>query len=452
MQKPLRAPFVLVTGGPLTRQLGDRVTRPSPQSKLMSLKVLGVNHRSAPVEIREKLAFNPERLPVALNELVQLPQVREMLIVSTCNRTEFYGHCADKGLLQLRDWLNDYHHLGDHANGCLYQLENQLAVSHTFTVACGLDSAVLGEPQILGQMKDAYRIATEAGSAGPMLHSLFQQAFSVAKMVRTDTEIGASAVSVAYAAVNLARQIFADFSQHTALLVGAGETIELVAQHLSGRGIGRVMIANRSIERARRLAQEHKGLAIGLDEIPDHLAAADMVICSTASPEPLITKPMVKAALKARRRKPMFMVDLAVPRDVATDVADLEDVYLYTVDDLQDVVDDNVKAREEAAAHARRIIDVEVIRFAQTLKTRDAAPTIRSVRTRAEEIRGAVNEQAQRMLEAGRSPAEVMDFLSRTLTNKLLHLPSVGMRRAGEEGDQELLTAARRLFGLEAED
>ena len=212
------------------------------------------------------------------------------------------------------------------------------------------------------------------------------------------------------------------------------------------------MIANRSVERARRLAQEHKGLAIGLDEIPDHLAAADMVICSTASPEPLITKPMVQAALKARRRKPVFMVDLAVPRDVATDVADLEDVYLYTVDDLQDVVDDNVKAREEAAAHARRIIDVEVIRFAQTLKTRDAAPTIRSVRSRAEEIRGAVNEQAQRMLEAGRSPAEVMDFLSRTLTNKLLHLPSVGMRRAGEEGDQELLTAARRLFGLEAED
>src|SRR6056297_2537340 len=427
MQKPLRAAVMLVTGGPLTRQLRDNVTGLPPQSKLMSLKVLGVNHRSAPVEIREKLAFNPERLPVALNELVQLPQVREMLIVSTCNRTEFYGHCADKGLLQLRDWLNDYHHLGDRANGCLYQLENQLAVSHTFTVACGLDSAVLGEPQILGQMKDAYRIATEAGSAGPMLHSLFQQAFSVAKMVRTDTEIGASAVSVAYAAVNLAR-------------------------HLSGRGIGRVMIANRSIERARRLAQEHKGLAIGLDEIPDHLAAADMVICSTASPEPLITKPMVKAALKARRRKPMFMVDLAVPRDVATDVADLEDVYLYTVDDLQDVVDDNVKAREEAAAHARRIIDVEVIRFAQTLKTRDAAPTIRSVRSRAEEIRDAVNEQAQRMLEAGRSPAEVMDFLSRTLTNKLLHLPSVGMRRAGEEGDQELLTAARRLFGLEAED
>jgi glutamyl-tRNA reductase len=418
----------------------------------MSLKVLGVNHRSAPVEIREKLAFNAERLPVALAQLKGLPTVDEMLIVSTCNRTEFYSKCEEKGLAHVRAWLEDYHNLGERANGCLYQLENQLAVSHTFTVACGLDSAVLGEPQILGQMKEAYRIASEAGSAGPMLHSLFQQAFSVAKQVRTDTEIGASAVSVAYAAVNLARQIFADFGQHTALLIGAGETIELTAQHLSGRGIGRLVIANRSIDRARDLAQEHKGFAIELGEIPDHLAAADMLICSTASPEPLITRPMVEAALKARRRKPIFIVDLAVPRDVEAAVGELEDVYLYTVDDLHGVVDDNLKAREEAAAHARRIIDVEVIRFAQTLKTRDAAPTIRSVRNRAEDIRSNVSEQAHRMLESGRSPEEVMDFLSRTLTNKLLHLPSVGLRRAGEEGDQELLGAARKLFGLEAED
>jgi glutamyl-tRNA reductase len=274
----------------------------------------------------------------------------------------------------------------------------------------------------------------------------------VAKIVRTDTEIGASAVSVAFAAVNLARQIFADFAQHSALLVGAGDTIELVAQHLAGRGIGNMVIANRNIARARSLAQEHKGFAIELNEIPDHLAAADILICSTASPEPLITREMVQSALKARRRKPIFIVDLAVPRDVDPAVGGLEDVYLYTVDDLQGVVDDNLKAREEAAAHARRIIDVEVLRFAQSLKTRDAAPTIRSVRSQAEEIRSAVNEQARQMLSAGRSPEEVMDFLSRTLTNKLMHLPSVSLRRAGEEGDQELLIAARRLFGLKAED
>jgi glutamyl-tRNA reductase len=448
--RPRELPL-LVSAGPLAGQLPDSPTG-HHAAYLMSLKVLGVNHRSAAVEIREKLAFNPERLPVALQELMGLPQVDEMLIVSTCNRTEFYSQCAEKGLLHVRDWLNDHHNLGDRANGCLYQLDNQLAVSHTFTVACGLDSAVLGEPQILGQMKEAYRIATEVGSAGPVLHSLFQQAFSVAKQVRTDTEIGASAVSVAYAAVNLGRQIFADFAQHSALLVGAGETIELVAQHLVGRGIGGIVIANRSIERARNLAQEHKGFAIELGEIPDHLAAADIVICSTASPETLITRDMIQAALKARRRKPMLIVDLAVPRDVEAAVSELEDVYLYTVDDLQGVVDDNLKAREEAAAQARRIIDVEVLRFAQTLKTRDAAPTIRSVRSRAEDIRSGVSEQAQRMLEAGRTPQEVMDFLSRTLTNKLMHLPSVSLRRAAEQGDEQLLTAARRLFGLEAED
>jgi glutamyl-tRNA reductase len=442
--------FALVTALPGAGQLNTCPFRPVRRSQPMSLKVLGVNHRSAPVEIREKLAFGPERLPVALKELVQLPEVEEMLIVSTCNRTEFYSKCEDQGAQRVRAWLDDFHHLGERANGCLYQLDDQLAVSHTFTVACGLDSAVLGEPQILGQMKEAYRVATEAGSAGPLLHSLFQQAFSVAKLVRTDTDIGASAVSVAYAAVSLARQIFANFAQHTALLVGAGETIELTAQHLTGRGIGRVVIANRNIGRARALAQEYKGFAIELGEIPDHLADADILICSTASPEPLITRPMIEAALKARRRKPIFIVDLAVPRDVEPSVGELEDVYLYTVDDLHGVVDDNIKAREEAAAHARRIIDVEVIKFSHTLKTRDAAPTIRSVRHRAEDIRTTVSEQARRMLEAGRPAEEVLDYLSRTLTNKLMHLPSVSLRQAGEEGDEELLKAARRLFGLKA--
>ena len=418
----------------------------------MSLRVLGLNHRSAPVEVREKLAFHPERLPAALRELIGLSAVEEMLIVSTCNRTELYSKCEDIGIGQMREWLDGYHQLGSLANGCLYQFDNQLAITHTFTVACGLDSAVLGEPQILGQMKEAYRIASETGSTGPVLHSLFQQAFSVAKLVRSDTDIGASAVSVAYAAVSLARQIFADFGQHTALLVGAGETIELVAQHLTARGIGRLVIANRSIARARTLAQEYKGFGIELAEIPDHLADADMLICSTASPEPLINREMVAAALKARRRKPMFIVDLAVPRDVEASVAEIEDVYLYTVDDLQSVIGENLKAREEAAAQARRIIETEVVRFSQSLKTRDAAPTIRSVRGRAEDIREAVTHQARRMLLAGRQVDEVLDYLSRTLTNKLMHQPSASLRRAGEEGDQELLEAARRLFALDRQD
>ncbi len=419
----------------------------------MGIWALGINHKTAPVAVRERVAFDPASMPAVLGEVQALDPVSEVVILSTCNRTEIYCSADELREEVIVDWLVRHHHIDRRdLDSALYCLTSEQAVQHTMRVASGLDSLVLGEPQILGQMKEAYRIAAEAGSTGPMLHSLFQQAFSVAKMVRTDTAIGASAVSVAFAAVNLARQIFADFSQHTALLVGAGETIELVAQHLAGRGIGRIVIANRSIERARRLAQEHKGFAIELGEIPDHLPAADMVICSTASPDPLINKAMVKSALKARKRKPIFMVDLAVPRDVEPDVAELEDVYLYTVDDLQGVVDENIKAREEAAAHARRLIDVEVLRFAQTLKTRDAAPTIRSVRSRAEEIRTAVNAQALRMLESGRSPAEVMDFLSKTLTNKLMHLPSVSLRRAGEEGDDALLNAARRLFGIEAED
>ncbi len=415
----------------------------------MSLTILGINHRTAPVEVREKLAFHPETIPSALRQLVELPSVDEAVLISTCNRTELYSHCGSPGVAHVREWLNGYHRMGEKANGCLYTFENNRAVTHAFSVACGLDSAVLGEPQILGQMKEAYRIAAEAGSAGPVLNSLFQQAFSVAKLVRTDTEIGTSAVSVAYAAVNLARQIFADFKQHTALLVGAGETIELTAQHLSGRGIGRMVIANRSIARAQKLAHEMKGFAIRLDEIPDHLADADMVISSTASPEPIITEEMVRAALKTRKRRPMFVVDLAVPRDVDPAVAEIEDIYLYTVDDLQGVIDENVKAREAAAAEARRIIDNEVQRFAQALRTRDAAPTIRSVRGHADEIRTAVTEQARRMLSSGRPPEEVLNFLGQTLTNKLLHHPSVSLRRAGEDGDEELLLAARRLFGLD---
>jgi glutamyl-tRNA reductase len=418
----------------------------------MSLRILGINHRTAPVEVREKLAFHPERIPVALRELRDLPSVEEALIISTCNRTELYSHCGSPGLEHVRRWLDSYHHMGERANGCLYTFEDNLAVSHTFSVACGLDSAVLGEPQILGQMKEAYRIASQAGSTGPVLNSLFQQAFSVAKLVRTDTEIGSSAVSVAYAAVNLARQIFADLSQHTALLVGAGETIELTAQHLSGRGIGRIVIANRSIGRARNLAQQFRGYAIELGEIPDHLADADILICSTASPDPIVTTQMVKSALKARKRKPMFIVDMAVPRDVEKQVGLLEDAYLYTVDDLQGVVDENIQAREAAAAEARRIIETEVSRFAQSLKTRDAAPTIRSVRGQADDIREAVTEQARRMLASGRPPEEVLSFLAQTLTNKLLHHPSVSLRRAGEDGDEELLVAARRLFGLDNQD
>ncbi len=414
----------------------------------MALKILGINHRTAPVDIREKVAFGRDQLDGALRELVGMPVIEEIVIVSTCNRTELYGECHPGSEVVVRDWLMDHRQIPGQLDDCLYSLERNRAISHTFSVACGLDSAILGEPQILGQMKDAYQVARDAGTAGPVLHPLFQQAFSVAKTVRTDTEIGASAVSVAYAAVSLARQIFASFDKHCALLVGAGETIELTARHLQRRGIGRMIIANRSVAKARVLAQEFKGFAIGLDEIPDHLADADMIITATSSPVPLVHKSQIEQALKERRQKPVFIADLAVPRDVDADVADLQDVYLYTVDDLQDVIRENLRSRKEAARQAEQIIEAEVERFALAQKVRDAAPTIRAMRGNAELIRNDVTQQAMKLLESGRDAAAVVDFLAHSLTNKLMHEPSSRLRKAGERGDDELLLAARNLFGL----
>jgi glutamyl-tRNA reductase len=410
---------------------------------------LGINHRTAPVHIREKVNFDPARLPDALRELTSLPGVDEGLIVSTCNRTELYCSGSDGAAGRAREWLVRYQALDEAARDSLYVLELGEAVRHTFQVACGLDSMVLGEPQILGQMKEAYREAHAAGTVGPVLNRLFQHAFAVAKQVRTDTGIGASPVSIAYAAVTLARQIFSDFSRHTALLIGAGDTIELVARHLHGQGLGRMIIANRRVENAHTIAAALNGFAIGLDEVDAHLAEADIVVSATASPEPLLTRASVAEALKQRRRRPMFLVDLAVPRDIEAAVAELPDAYLYTVDDLDKVVEHNLHLRRAAAVEAEAIVATEAERFGRTLKMLDAVPLIRAVREQADEIRRNAVEQARRQLEAGRPPAEVLEFLASTLTNKLLHAPSAGLRRAGEEGDVELMQAARALFGLD---
>jgi glutamyl-tRNA reductase len=415
----------------------------------MALNILGINHRTAPVEIREQVAFGPQVLGGALKDLVGLSEVKEALIVSTCNRTELYGRFAGDDDSPARLWLMDYHKLPAATNDCLYTYRDERAVGHTFSVACGLDSAVLGEPQILGQMKDAYRAACDAGTTGPVLNGLFQQAFSVAKQVRTDTAIGASAVSVAYAAVSLARQIFASFDSHTALLIGAGETVELTARHLHARGLSRMIIANRNVERARALAHRFQGFAIGLEEIPSHLADADMIIAATASPDPLLSEIEMKVAMKLRRNRPVFIADLAVPRDVEAKVAKLADVYLYTVDDLQNVIRENLASRREAARQAQQIIEAEVARFTRTLKARDVAPTIRAVREQAVGIRDDVMAQARRMLGAGRAPEDVIEFLGNTLMNKLMHTPSSGLRRAGERGDADMLRAARQLFDLD---
>jgi len=418
----------------------------------MTFVVVGINHRTAPVEIREKMVFAGEELPEALRELVAVAGVRESMIVSTCNRTELYCY-ADTSPQALAQWLNHWHDLASHRldlREALYQHQGNAAVQHVFAVACGLDSLVLGEPQILGQLKDAYRAAFEQGVTGPYLNRLLQTTFSVAKRVRTQTRIGANAVSVASAAVAMARTVFESFQQHTALLVGAGETIALAARHLHTHGLGRMIIANRSLPRAQELAAEFNAYAIGLEALDAHLVEADIVISSTASPTPVIKHAAVRDALRARRRKPMFMVDIAVPRDIEAEVSELEDVYLFTIDDLQNIVSENIESRREAARDANQMIATETSQFEQQLKTLDAVSAIRQLRDEADVLRTQTVEQARRMLAAGREPQEALEFLATTLTNRLLHAPSQRLRQAAERGELELLQAAKTLFAPDA--
>jgi glutamyl-tRNA reductase len=411
----------------------------------MSLVVLGLNHRTAPIEVRERIVFDTERLPRALGSLHALPGVQEALIVSTCNRTELYC-VGGEGPDPLAAWLTAESGGNRALADCLYRIEGHDAVRHVFSVAAGLDSLILGEPQILGQLKDSYRAAQQAGTAGTLLNRLFQTTFSVAKRVRSETAIGANAVSVASAGIQLARRIFAGFERHTALLVGAGEMIELTARHLHAQKIGRMIIANRSANRAERLAAGLQASAIQLDALPAHLPAADIVVSSTARPGHVIAFDQVRRALDERRHRPMFMLDLAVPRDIDPRVGTLEDIYLYTIDDLREVVDENVKARQEEAAVARQLIDVQVAEFMAGLKVLDAVPMIRELRGQAEAARDQALAQARRLLAAGHSPEEVLEQLASTLTNRLLHAPSAALREAAERDDATLADAAARLF------
>ena len=414
----------------------------------MPLVVVGINHRTAPLALRELVVFNADHLPAALRSLAH-GIAEESIIVSTCNRTELY--CVAASPLVVSEWLQTYHATDVSLADCVYMHEGDQAIEHAFSVAAGLDSMVLGEPQILGQLKEAYRSAQSQGTAGPTLTRLFQATFSVAKRIRTETQIGAHAVSVAYAAVSLAKQIFAGLSQHTALLVGAGDTIALAARHLHAHGLKRMIIANRSITRAQLLASEFNALAISLEATEHHLAEADIVVCSTASPLAIITAPQVASALAERRHRPMLMIDLAVPRDIDPAVAQFEDIYLYTIDDLQGVVSGNLKAREDGAREARLLIKEEVARFLSGLRIQQAVPTIRDLRSTALQVRTQTLDQALKLLTAGRSPQEAMTYLADTLTHRLIHAPTHELRQAGEADDDTLVSAARRLFHLDGD-
>lgn len=415
----------------------------------MPLFAVGINHKTAPVDVREKVAFEPSRVPDALRDLRQQTRVSEAAILSTCNRTEVVCCAENPDSAAIIDWFRHYHKLKpEDVEPYVYIHPEQFAVQHLMRVASGLDSLVLGEPQILGQLKDAYATAKNAGTVGVLLNRLFQHTFSVAKQVRTDTAIGASPVSVAFAAVNLAKQIFGDFATHTAMMIGAGETIELAARHLHENGIGRLIIANRTVERAHALAAEFNGYAIALAEIPEHLAEVDIVISSTASTLPILGKGAVESAIKARKHKPMLMVDIAVPRDIEPEVAGLEDVYLYTVDDLREIIDENIRSRQEAAQQAEEIIDTQVAHFMQWLQSLNAVSTIKAYRRWAEQTRDAEVETALRALARGVAPDVVISDMARLITNKLIHIPTTRLRLAALEGQEDLLKIARQLFDI----
>ena len=411
----------------------------------MAVNILGINHKTAPVALREKVAFSEDRLVAALNMLREQMGVAEALILSTCNRTEVYWSGTASGS-DLSQWLEQHHGNNLDLAASLYIHQESRAIEHAFSVASGLDSMVLGEVQILGQLKDAYRIAQQSGSTGPILNKLFQAAFSAAKRVRTETRIGANAVSLASATVSLARRMFEDLSAHNALLVGAGDMNALTARHFMSAGIKRMVIANRTLARARALADELKAHAVPLSDLDQELAVADIVISCTASPDPLISKRAVEAAIRTRRRRPIFMVDMAVPRDIDPQVAELEDVYLFSIDDLQQLVDENIQQRELAAGGARLLINEEVARFLAESRAQDAGPAIRALRQQADGIRRQTVEQARRMLQAGKSTDEVIDYLANTLTNRLLHAPTQALRQAAELADLALAETVTRLL------
>ncbi len=418
----------------------------------MPLFALGLNHRTAPLDIRERAAFDPTRLPEALREALTQGGAGEAAIVSTCNRSEIYCRTNDTGPDSVIRWLCDYHHLSPSSvRPHLYIHPGREAVTHAFRVAAGLDSMILGEPQILGQMKDAFATAREAGTTGKMLNRLFQQTFAVAKQVRTDTAIGMSPVSVAFAAVTLAKQIFDHLADRTVLLIGAGDMIDLTAKHLREQNVTRFIMANRTLARAQALADLYDGIAIHLSDIPDHLHRADIVVSCTASTLPILGKGAVERALKVRKHRPIFMIDMAVPRDIEIEAGELDDVYLYTVDDLRDVVQENLESRRRAAREAEQIIDLEVMGFMRWMQSLDSVPAIRALRESADQVRDAEIARALRMLDRGEAAPEVIRRLARALTNKFTHGPTAALKAASHDRT-DLLEVIRRLFPVDDED
>ena len=416
----------------------------------MHVLSIGLNHTTAPVEIRERAAVTENHLEEALGDIHGRPNIQEATILSTCNRTEVYCQLDNHDVSPVTNWLCDFHQLERaEVQPFLYVHPGQDAVKHAFRVASGLDSMVLGEPQILGQMKTAFAKAHRNGNTGKILNRLFQHTFSVAKEIRSTTQIGSNAVSVAYAGVSLAKQIFADISQQTVMMVGAGETIELSCRHLYAQGVRNIIVANRTLERAERLHAEFGIEAISLHELPLRLAEADMVFSSTASTLPILGKGAFESALRQRKNSPMLVVDLAIPRDVEAEVGDLKHVYLYTVDDLQQVVDENIAVRHEAAKEAEKIVENQSSVFMDWFTNLQSLPTIRQLRNHTSSITDSELSHARRRLQAGDDPAVVLELFAHAVSQKFMHQPTETLR---QKNDDALLDAAKALFGLDDAD
>ena len=412
----------------------------------MQLYTIGVNHTTAPIEIRENVAFGADSIREALSDLTN-KKAAEAAILSTCNRTEIYVQSADA--LPVMGWLADYHQLDlNHIQPYTYTLANQEAVKHAFRVASGLDSMVLGEPEILGQFKQSVKLAQEAGTLGTHLHQLFQRTFEVAKEVRTNTDIGGSSISMAAATVKLAQRIFGDLSEQKILFIGAGEMITLCANHFTAQKPKSMTVANRTKERGLELAEKIHAEAILLNDLPAHFADFDIVITSTASQLPIVGLGMVERAIKARKHRPMFMVDLAVPRDIEAEVAQLDDVFLYAVDDLAQVVTGGIENRQEAAISAEMIVSTRVDAFMHWLQKRNSVPTIKALRDQAETMRTAELEKAIKLIQKGESPEKALEKLSLAITNKMLHAPSHALNQSHGDEHERLAQQLRHIYQI----
>jgi len=420
----------------------------------MNIIVVGLSHKTAPVEIRERVAFAPTAMESPLQQVADLPAIIEGMIVSTCNRVEFYATSRDPdaGIVQLRRFMASYHGLElEQLEKHLYDYQGEEAIRHVFRVSASLDSMVIGEPQILGQIKTAYGYATEFKTVGLILNRFMHKAFSVAKRVRTETNIAGNAVSVSFAAVELARKIFGTLERKTVLLIGAGEMCELAARHFLNNGVAQVLVTNRTLARAEKLAAEFDGKAIPFDQFPEQLHQVDIILTSTGAPNFILERPKVEEVLKQRKNKPMFFIDIAVPRDIDPKVNDLDNIYLYDVDDLQGVVQANLKERHKEAKKAESIIDQEIGQFYTWLGTLEVKPTIVSLRNKFEDVRRSeVEKTLKNLRDLGSKEQKAIEAMSAAIINKLLHAPISALKKAQNGGGEEsYIDAVRALFALE---